>query len=52
MTPEQGALLKQLAQDAYDIEAYGAHLTQQEAARRIAALQAKIKLQADPPHTR
>jgi hypothetical protein len=51
MTPEQGELLKRLSQDAYDIEAYGPELTQKEAERRIAALQAKIKLQANPPHT-
>ena len=52
MTAEQAQLLKQLAHDAYDFEAYGPHLTQKEAARRITALQAKIKLQSDPPHTR
>ena len=51
MTAEQGELLKRLAHDAYDTEAFGPHLTQQEAARRIAALQAKIKLQGNPPHT-
>jgi hypothetical protein len=52
MTAEQAALLKQLAHEAYDTEAYGPELTQKEAARRIAALQAKIKLQGNPPHTR
>jgi DUF3072 family protein len=51
MTAEQAALLKRLAHEAYDTEAYGSHLTQAEAARRIAALQAKIKLQGNPPHT-
>jgi Protein of unknown function (DUF3072) len=51
MTPEQAKLLKWLAHEAYDMEAYGAHLTQKEAARRIVALQAKIKLQGNPPHT-
>lgn len=51
MTAEQAELLKRLAQDAYEFEAYGPRLTQQEAARRIAALQAKIKLQGNPPHT-
>jgi hypothetical protein len=50
MTPEQAALLKRLAHEAYDAEAYGPKLTQKEAERRIAALQAKIKLQANPPH--
>ena len=51
MTPEQAALLRRLAQDAYDLEAFGEHLTQDEAARRIATLQAKLKLQGEPPHT-
>jgi len=51
MTAEQAELLKRLAQEAYDTEAYGPALTQKEAARRIAALQAKIKLQGNPPHT-
>jgi hypothetical protein len=50
MTAEQAYLLKRLAQEAYDTEAYGPHLTQTEAARRIAALQEKIKLQGNPPH--
>ena len=51
MTPEQSALLRRLAQDAFDLEAFGEHLTQSEAARRIATLQAKLKLQGKPPHT-
>jgi len=51
MTPEQGALLRRLAHDARDFEAFGEHLTQAEAARRIATLQAKLKLQGHPPHT-
>jgi DUF3072 family protein len=52
MTSEQAAQLKQLAADAFDHEAFGAHLTQREAATRIAMLQAKLKLQSEPPHTR
>ena len=51
MTAEQATLLKQLAHDAYDIEAYGPRVTRREAARRIAALQAKLALQGEPPHT-
>jgi organic radical activating enzyme len=51
MTAEQAELLKRLAHEAYDTEAYGPALTRTEAARRIAALQAKIKLQGNPPHT-
>ena len=51
MTGEQEALLRRLAHEAYDLEAFGEHLTQSEAARRIATLQAKLRLQGEPPHT-
>lgn len=51
MTAEQAAMLKQLAHDAYDFEAYGPHLTRSEAERRILTLRAKLKLQGEPPHT-
>jgi hypothetical protein len=51
MTEEQAALLKQLAIDAYEPEAFRLHLTQSEAAERIAVLRAKLKLQDGPPHT-
>jgi hypothetical protein len=51
MTPEQAALLRRLAHEAYDLEAFGAKLTRSEAERRIAVLQAKLKLQSEPPHT-
>ena len=51
MSAEQAALLRGLAREAYDFEAFGEHLTQSEAARRIATLQAKLKLQGEPPHT-
>ena len=51
MTAEQAALLKQLARDGYELEAFGPLLTQSEAARRIAALRAKLRLQDEPPHT-
>lgn len=51
MTAEQMALLRQLAQDAYEPEAFSAQLTQTEAARRIAALKAKLILLDAPPHT-
>lgn len=51
MTAEQAALLKRLAHDAYDVEAFDPHLTQAEAQRRIVTLQAKLKLQDEPPHT-
>ena len=51
MTAEQQAELKQLAGDAFELDAFGRHLTQDEAARRIATLRAKLKLQDKPPHT-
>ncbi len=51
MTIEQSNLLKHLAQETYDPQAFKRNLTQAEAARRIAALRAKIKLQGEPPHT-
>ncbi len=51
MTAEQAALLKTLAHEAYDFEAFGPNLTQDEAARRIATLKAKLALQGEPPHT-
>ena len=51
MTPEQAALLRRLAHEAYDLEAFRAQLTRSEAERRIAVLQAKLKLQSEPPHT-
>ncbi len=51
MTIEQAKLLKGLAHEAYELEAFKPNLTQAEAARRIATLRAKIKLQGEPPHT-
>jgi hypothetical protein len=51
MTPQQAAELKQLATDAIEHDAFGEHLTQSEALKRIAALKAKLKLLDEPPHT-
>jgi len=51
MTAEQAALLRQLALDAYELDACGPRLTQAEAKRRIATLAAKLKLLDGPPHT-
>jgi hypothetical protein len=51
MTAAQLAELKQLAEDAFEPDAFGPHLTQSEAAKRIVALKAKLKLQDEPPHT-
>jgi Protein of unknown function (DUF3072) len=51
MTGDQAKLLKYLAQETYEPQAFKSNLTQAEAARRIAALSAKLKLQGEPPHT-
>jgi hypothetical protein len=51
MTAEQAARLRQLTRDAYELDAFGPHLTQAEAERRIATLAAKLKLLDEPPHT-
>jgi Protein of unknown function (DUF3072) len=51
MTPEQAATLKRLAQLAYELDAFKPNLTSAEADRRIAALNAKLKLLDGPPHT-
>ena len=51
MTAEQAKLLRRLASDAYEPEAYSAHLTKAEAEQRIEVLQAKMKLISEPPHT-
>ncbi len=51
MTAEQTARLKQLACDAYELDAFKPHLTQAEAQRRIAMLSAKLVLLDELPHT-
>jgi hypothetical protein len=51
MTAEQMAELRQLAQAAYEPEAFSEQLTGEEAAERIAMLKAKLKLLSEPPHT-
>ena len=51
MTAEQAARLKQLAIEAYELDAFKPMLTQAEAERRIATLGAKLKLLDAPPHT-
>lgn len=51
MNAAQTARLRQLARDAYEPEAFSPLLSQAEAARRIATLQAKLKLMDEPPHT-
>jgi hypothetical protein len=51
MTDAQAASLKRLSEQAFEPEAFKPTLTRAEAARRIAALQAKLPLQDGPPHT-
>ena len=51
MTPEQARLLRKLAYEAYEPEAFGPALTKTEAEQRIGVLQAKLKLMSEPPHT-
>jgi hypothetical protein len=51
MTPMQASRLKSLAEDAFEPEAFDQRLSRSEAARRIDALRAKLRLQDGPPHT-
>lgn len=51
MTDKQAALLRNLAIDAYEPDAFSPNLTQAEAEIRIAVLKAKLKLLGEPPHT-
>jgi hypothetical protein len=51
MTAEESAVLKKLAIDAFEQEAFSPDLTQAEARRRIATLTAKLALLDEPPHT-
>jgi hypothetical protein len=51
MNADQAALLKQLAIEAYELDAFQQKMTQRDAARRILMLRAKLKLMDGPPHT-
>ena len=51
MTAEQAAILKRLAEAAYELETFQPNLTRAEADLRIAMLTAKLKLLDGPPHT-
>lgn len=51
MSAEQANVLRELALDALEPEAFSRVLTQSEAAQRIAMLKAKLKLMSHPPHT-
>ena len=50
MTNEQAVQLKALAHQALEPEAFHAGLTAAEAARRIRALEVKLKSMDGPPH--
>jgi hypothetical protein len=50
MTEEQAVRLKFLSERTYEPEAFKPTLDRAEAARRIAALEAKLSLQDGPPH--
>ena len=51
MTDKQAVLLRELAIDAYEPEAFRPNLTKAEAELRINVLKAKLKLMGEPPHT-
>lgn len=51
MTDAQAAQLRSLSELAYELEAFNPRLNQAEAALRIEALSAKLRLQDGPPHT-
>jgi hypothetical protein len=51
MSEAQAAELKQLSEAAFETDAFKPHLDASEAARRIAALKAKLRLLDEPPHT-
>jgi hypothetical protein len=51
MTDDQAAHLRLLARQAYEPDAFKPGLGRAEAARRIAALEAKLRLLDEPPHT-
>ena len=49
--PAQAATLKNLANAAYELDAFKPNLTRAEAEKRIITLTAKLKLLDEPPHT-
>jgi hypothetical protein len=51
MSAEQSEVLRKLAFDAYEPDAFSPNLTRAEAEQRIDVLRAKMKLMSDPPHT-
>jgi hypothetical protein len=50
MTEAQTLLLRRLAQETLEPEAFSRQLTSAEARQRIEALRAKLRLQDGPPH--
>jgi len=51
MSETQAHDLKVLSETAFEPEAFKPHLTRAEAAQRIKALSAKLRLLDEPPHT-
>ena len=51
MSEAQAAELRQLSEAAFEPDAFKPRLDAAEAARRIAALKAKLRLLDEPPHT-
>jgi hypothetical protein len=51
MTDKQAALLRELAVNAYEPEAFRPNLTKAEAELRINVLKAKLNFMGEPPHT-
>jgi hypothetical protein len=51
MTDEQATALKSISEQAFEPEAFKRNLGGAEAALRIAALRAKLRLMDGPPHT-
>jgi hypothetical protein len=51
MTPAQASHLKALSEQALEPRAYDETITRAEAAKRIKALTAKLRLLDGPPHT-
>jgi hypothetical protein len=51
MTDEQATRLRYLAQLAFEPDAFKPGLERAEAERRVAALEAKLRLLDGPPHT-
>ena len=51
MTDDQAEVLKQLARNSFELDAYDPDLTREQIEWRIAALRAKLRLLDEPPHT-